>query len=115
MLLRAAVDLVIDGGSLPGTPSTVVDLRRYEVDGEWSVMRSGAVGERELTEALHWQYHFDASTYADEIRDGPPRLRRTPGFACRRERIGREADSRARHRDGGDGPSACSRAIRTPS
>jgi tRNA threonylcarbamoyl adenosine modification protein (Sua5/YciO/YrdC/YwlC family) len=72
MLLRAAVDLVIDGGSLPGTPSTVVDLRRYEIDGEWSVMRSGAVGERELTEALHWQYHFDASSYADEIRDDLP-------------------------------------------
>ena len=29
-------DLVIDGGELPGTPSTVVDLRRYEEEGEWS-------------------------------------------------------------------------------
>jgi len=67
-LLRAAVDLVIDAGELPGTPSTVVDLRRYEVDGEWQVVREGAVGKRELTEALHWQYHFDAATYADEIR-----------------------------------------------
>jgi tRNA threonylcarbamoyl adenosine modification protein (Sua5/YciO/YrdC/YwlC family) len=67
-LLRAAVDLVIDGGELPGTPSTVVDLRRYEEEGEWSVVREGAVGERELTEALHWQYHFDASTYTEEIR-----------------------------------------------
>ena len=67
-LLRAAVDLVIDGGELPGTPSTVVDLRRYETNGEWSVVRAGAVGERELTEALHWQYHFDADSYADEIR-----------------------------------------------
>ena len=71
-LLRAAVDLVIDGGSLPGTPSTVVDLRRYEADGEWGVVREGAVGERELTEALHWQYHFDASSYADEIREDLP-------------------------------------------
>jgi tRNA threonylcarbamoyl adenosine modification protein (Sua5/YciO/YrdC/YwlC family) len=71
-LLRAAVDLVIDGGSLPGTPSTVVDLRRYEEDGEWSVARPGAVGERELTEALHWQYHFDASTYTEEIRSDIP-------------------------------------------
>jgi tRNA (cmo5U34)-methyltransferase len=71
-LLRAAVDLVIDGGELPGTPSTVVDLRRYEVDGEWSVVRSGAVGERELTEALHWQYHFDAGSYAHEIRADLP-------------------------------------------
>jgi tRNA threonylcarbamoyl adenosine modification protein (Sua5/YciO/YrdC/YwlC family) len=71
-LLRAAVDLVIDGGELPGTPSTVVDLRRYEEDGEWSVVRYGAVGERELTEALHLQYHFDASTYAQAIRADVP-------------------------------------------
>jgi tRNA threonylcarbamoyl adenosine modification protein (Sua5/YciO/YrdC/YwlC family) len=71
-LLRAAVDLVIDGGELPGTPSTVIDLRRYEEEGEWSVVRAGAVGERELTEALHWQYHFDASTYADAIRSDVP-------------------------------------------
>jgi L-threonylcarbamoyladenylate synthase len=72
VLFRAAVDLVIDAGSLPGTPSTVVDLRRYEVDGEWQVVREGAVGERALTEALHWQYHFDASSYADEIREDLP-------------------------------------------
>jgi L-threonylcarbamoyladenylate synthase len=67
-LLRAGVDLVIDGGELPGTPSTVVDLRRYEEDGQWSVVRAGAVSERELIEKLHWQYHFDADSYADEIR-----------------------------------------------
>ncbi len=72
VLFRAAVDLVIDEGSLPGTPSTVVDLRRYEVDGEWQVVREGAVGERALTEALHCQYHFDASSYADEIREDLP-------------------------------------------
>jgi tRNA threonylcarbamoyl adenosine modification protein (Sua5/YciO/YrdC/YwlC family) len=71
-LLRAAVDLVIDGGELPGTPSTVIDLRRYEEEGEWSVVRAGAVGERELTEALHWQYHFDAASYAEEIRSDVP-------------------------------------------
>lgn len=71
-LLRAAVDLVLDGGELPGTPSTVIDLRRYEEEGEWSIVRAGAVGERELTEALHWQYHFDASTYTDEIRSDLP-------------------------------------------
>ena len=72
VFLRAAVDLAIDGGELPGTPSTVVDLRSYEVDGEWSVVRAGAVGERELTEALHWQYHFDADSYADAIRADVP-------------------------------------------
>jgi tRNA threonylcarbamoyl adenosine modification protein (Sua5/YciO/YrdC/YwlC family) len=71
-LFRAGVDLVIDGGELPGTPSTVVDLRRYEEDGEWSVVRAGAVGEGELTKALHWQYHFDADSYAEEIRADIP-------------------------------------------
>jgi tRNA threonylcarbamoyl adenosine modification protein (Sua5/YciO/YrdC/YwlC family) len=71
-LLRAAVDLVIDGGELPGTPSTVVDLRRYEADGEYAVVRAGAVGERALSEALHSQYHFDARTYVDEIRADVP-------------------------------------------
>ena len=72
VFLRAAVDLAIAGGELPGTPSTVVDLRSYEVDGEWSVARAGAVGERELTEALHWQYHFEADSYTDAIRADVP-------------------------------------------
>ena len=30
--IRAGADLVLDAGELPGTPSTVVDLRRYEDD-----------------------------------------------------------------------------------
>jgi L-threonylcarbamoyladenylate synthase len=41
--IRRAADLVLDGGELPGTPSTVVDLRRYEAAGEWTVLREGAV------------------------------------------------------------------------
>jgi L-threonylcarbamoyladenylate synthase len=36
------VDLVLDGGELLGTPSTVVDLTRFE-DGEFDVLRDGAV------------------------------------------------------------------------
>jgi L-threonylcarbamoyladenylate synthase len=51
-LVLRAVDLVIDGGELPGTPSTVVDLRGYEQKGSWSVVRAGLVGEDELREAL---------------------------------------------------------------
>jgi L-threonylcarbamoyladenylate synthase len=51
-LLRAGVDLVIDGDELPGTASTVVDLRSYELDGSWSVARPGAVPEQALAEAL---------------------------------------------------------------
>jgi L-threonylcarbamoyladenylate synthase len=34
---------VLDGGELPGTPSTVIDLRGYERTGDWSVLRSGAL------------------------------------------------------------------------
>jgi L-threonylcarbamoyladenylate synthase len=50
--LRRAADLVIDGGELPGTSSTVVDLRTFEAAGAWSVVRLGAVGEPELVAAL---------------------------------------------------------------
>ena len=41
--IRAGADLVLDGGELPGTPSTVVDLRGYEERGEWEVLRAGLV------------------------------------------------------------------------
>jgi L-threonylcarbamoyladenylate synthase len=41
--VRAGVDLVLDAGELPGTPSTVVDLSLYEESGDWSVLREGAV------------------------------------------------------------------------
>jgi L-threonylcarbamoyladenylate synthase len=50
--IRRGADLVIDGGELPGTASTVVDLRRYEDSGEWSVVRPGAVGDDALKAAL---------------------------------------------------------------
>jgi L-threonylcarbamoyladenylate synthase len=50
--IRAGADLVIDGGELPGTPSTVVDLRRYEDGGAWGVARTGAVPYVELAAAL---------------------------------------------------------------
>jgi L-threonylcarbamoyladenylate synthase len=51
--IRAGADLVIDGGELPGTPSTVVDLRRYEESGRWGVARTGAVPYPELAAALN--------------------------------------------------------------
>ena len=41
--LRSGADLVLDGGELPGIPSTVLDLSRYESDGSWAVLREGAV------------------------------------------------------------------------
>jgi L-threonylcarbamoyladenylate synthase len=51
--IRDRADLVIDGGELPGTPSTVVDLTRYEDDGAWSVVREGAVDGASLAVALN--------------------------------------------------------------
>src|SRR5262249_11382461 len=36
-------DLVLDAGELPGIASTVIDLRRYEEEGVWAVVREGAV------------------------------------------------------------------------
>jgi L-threonylcarbamoyladenylate synthase len=50
--MRTHTDLVLDGGELPGTPSTVVDLRAYEDDGRWSIVRAGAVPEVEIAAAL---------------------------------------------------------------
>jgi L-threonylcarbamoyladenylate synthase len=50
--IRARADLVLDGGELPGTPSTVVDLRGFERDGRWSVVREGAVAMGEVAAAL---------------------------------------------------------------
>jgi L-threonylcarbamoyladenylate synthase len=50
--IRAGADLVLDGGTLPGTPSTVLDLRAYESDGSWSIVRAGAVGREALARVL---------------------------------------------------------------
>jgi len=50
--IRAAADLVVDAGELPGTPSTVVDLRRFERAGEWAVVRPGAVAPEAVALAV---------------------------------------------------------------
>lgn len=50
--LRDAADLTLDGGELPGTPSTVVDLSRYEESGNYFVLREGAVSASRLKEVL---------------------------------------------------------------
>jgi L-threonylcarbamoyladenylate synthase len=49
--IRQGVDLVLDGGELPGTPSTVIDLREYE-SGAWRILRLGAVSEEEIRGTL---------------------------------------------------------------
>ena len=50
--LREGADLVLDGGTLPGTPSTVIDLREYERSGGWHVLREGALTAEAVRERL---------------------------------------------------------------
>jgi L-threonylcarbamoyladenylate synthase len=66
--IRDGVDLVIDGGELPGTPSTIVDLRFYEGSGAWSIVRAGAVDRATITAALNEDWGFDPATYAETVR-----------------------------------------------
>ena len=50
--IRQGADVVLDGGELPGTPSTVVDLRGYEHRGAWSIVREGALPRSRLERDL---------------------------------------------------------------
>jgi L-threonylcarbamoyladenylate synthase len=50
--VRAGVDLVLDAGELPGTPSTVVDLSGYEEGGGFSVIREGAIPREAVVRSL---------------------------------------------------------------
>jgi L-threonylcarbamoyladenylate synthase len=50
--LREGADLVLDGGDLPGSASTVIDLSRYERDGGWRVVREGPLSRGALADAL---------------------------------------------------------------
>jgi L-threonylcarbamoyladenylate synthase len=50
--IRAGVDLILDGGELPGTPSTVVDLTAYNENGRFEIVREGAVPTEAVRDAL---------------------------------------------------------------
>lgn len=50
--LRSGADLVLDGGELPGTPSTVVDLRDFQAQKRWHVLREGALARAAVDAAL---------------------------------------------------------------
>jgi len=49
--IRDGADLVLDGGELPGTPSTVIDLRAFEDAREWRIVRAGAVPAERIAQA----------------------------------------------------------------
>ena len=51
--IRAGVDVALDGGELLGTPSTVVDLTRYEEDGEFALEREGALPRDRIEAVLY--------------------------------------------------------------
>jgi L-threonylcarbamoyladenylate synthase len=50
--IRREADLVLDGGELAGTPSTVLDLRDYEERGGWAILREGAVPSDAVARAV---------------------------------------------------------------
>lgn len=50
--LLAEVDVAIDGGSLAGLPSTVIDLTALDAGGEWRVLREGGLDRAEFLERL---------------------------------------------------------------
>ncbi len=50
--LRDGVDFLIDGGELPGTASTVVDLSGYEETCSWRLVRKGPVAAVTLARVL---------------------------------------------------------------
>ncbi len=50
--MREGADLVLDGGVLPGRPSTVIDLRDYHEHRRWHVLREGAMPRATVRELL---------------------------------------------------------------
>ena len=50
--ILASADLAIDGGELPGAPSTVVDITRFDEEGGWKLLRKGGLAREALEAAL---------------------------------------------------------------
>ncbi len=50
--LRQGADLVLDGGELPGAPSTVIDLRSFAGRRAWAIVRQGALAKDAVAEEL---------------------------------------------------------------
>lgn len=50
--IRRGVDVELDGGELPGKPSTVVDLTAYAEAGTFEVVREGAVPAQRVAELI---------------------------------------------------------------
>jgi L-threonylcarbamoyladenylate synthase len=50
--LLDGADLLLDGGELPGTPSTVIDLRDFHPRRRWHLLREGALPREAVEELL---------------------------------------------------------------
>ena len=50
--IRAEVDLVLDGGPLGALSSSIIDLREYESDGRWELLREGPLGRDQIARLL---------------------------------------------------------------
>jgi L-threonylcarbamoyladenylate synthase len=50
--LLEGADLVLDAGGLPGRPSTVIDLRDFDSERRWHVLREGALPRDSVRQAL---------------------------------------------------------------
>jgi len=48
----SAVELAIDGGTLTGLPSTVIDLTSFDEDRGWEILRQGGLSEGDLAARL---------------------------------------------------------------
>ena len=50
--IREGADLVLDGGELPGTASTVIDLRDFSSGRRWHLLREGPLEREDVQERL---------------------------------------------------------------
>jgi L-threonylcarbamoyladenylate synthase len=50
--LLEGADVVLDGGELPGVPSTVIDLRDFAEAGRWHILREGALARGDAEQLL---------------------------------------------------------------
>ena len=109
--IRRAAEMVVDGGELPGTPSTVVDLREFESRGAWTIVRPGGLPDADVRAALDpvdtddltdvtdesdepgeepARYLFDPAGYAEMIRV------EVPGYLEMHDVLGAATDLGAR-------------------
>ncbi len=50
--IGSEVDLVLDGGALGELSSSVLDLREYELNGRWELLREGPLGHHQIDALL---------------------------------------------------------------